>query len=211
MQGMLSNWRICFNVFNQRTYDEFLCNLSKIYLIVHTTTCSNFPKWYQQTTKATLKCNTESFWPVCKLWIVTHKCIHDSKPQGCDQQHKLLKVTWNATNRCKHKNQASKQSFANNLFKISCKYTQGMLSNWKLWFNGFNIRIYDEILCSLGKLMKLFRTQAVLTSQFDVSKLQKQVRSVIRNHLDQCANFSLFPINVCVTVSHYVLFNSINR
>ena len=62
----------------------------------------------------------------------THKCIHDSKPQGCDQQHKSLKVTWNATNRCKHKNEASKRSFANNLFKISCKYTQGMLSNWKL-------------------------------------------------------------------------------
>ena len=59
--------------------------------------------------------------------------------------------------------------------------------------------------------MKLFREQLVLTSQFDVNKLQKQFRSVIWNHLDQCANFGSFPINVCVTVNHNVLFNSINR
>ena len=61
------------------------------------------------------------------------------------------------------------------------------------------------------KLMKLFREQPILTSQFDVSKLQKQLRSVIPNHLDQCAKFGPLPINVCVTLSHNVLFNSINR
>ena len=49
--------------------------------------------------------------------------------------------------------------------------------------------------------MKLFSEQPLLTSQFDMSNIQKQVRSVIRNHLDQCANFGPFPINVCVTVS----------
>ena len=164
MQSMLSNGRICFNVFNERTYDEFLCNLSKIFQIVYTTTCSNFPKWYQQITKSTSKCNIESFWPVCKFWFDTHKCIHDSQCPGYIyglrlqdwyQQHKLLKVTWNSTNRCKHKKQASKQSFANNLFQISCKYTQGLLSKWKLCFNGFNIRIYDEVLCSLSKINEI--------------------------------------------------------
>ena len=59
--------------------------------------------------------------------------------------------------------------------------------------------------------MKLFSEQPLLTSQFDVSKLQKQVRSVIRNHLDQCVNFGPLHMNVCVTVNHNVLFYSINR
>ena len=52
--------------------------------------------------------------------------------------------------------------------------------------------------------MKLFSEQPLLTSQFDMSNIQKQVRSVIRNHLDQCANFGPLPMNVCVTVNHNV-------
>ena len=82
--------------------------------------------------KKSLKCNTVLFAPVCQLWSVTPKCTRESKPQRCVQQHKLLKVTRNATNRDKHINEASKQIFANNLFKISCKYMQSMLSNWKI-------------------------------------------------------------------------------
>ena len=78
--------------------------------------------------------------------------MRDSKPQRCVQQHKSLKVTRNATNRDKHINEASKQTFANNLIKMSCKYTQGMLSNWKICLNIINIRTYDEILCNLSKL-----------------------------------------------------------
>ena len=66
--------------------------------------------------------------------------MRDSK-----QQHKLLKVTRNTTNRDKHINEASKQAFANNLFKLSCKYTQDMLFKWKICFNVFNIRTEDEI------------------------------------------------------------------
>ena len=41
--------------------------------------------------------------------------MRDSEPQSCNQQHKQLKVTQNATNRDKHKNQASKQKFVQNL------------------------------------------------------------------------------------------------
>ena len=66
-------------------------------------------------------------------------------------QHKSLKVTRNATNGDKHINEASSQIFANNLFKISCKYTQDMLSNWKICFIVINIRSYDEFLCNLNK------------------------------------------------------------
>ena len=29
-QGMFLNWKICFNVFNIRTYGELLCNLAKL-------------------------------------------------------------------------------------------------------------------------------------------------------------------------------------
>ena len=78
--------------------------------------------------------NADSFGPVCHLWFVTLKCMCENRPQ-----QKSLKVTRNASSRNKHINEASKQSFANNLIKISCKHTQGMLSNWKICFNVFNI------------------------------------------------------------------------
>ena len=67
--------------------------------------------------------------------------MHDSKPQ-----HNSLKVTGNAKNRDKHINEASKQTFANNLVKKTCKDLQGMLSNLKICFNVFNIKTYDEFL-----------------------------------------------------------------
>ena len=88
----------------------------------------------------TSKCNAVLFAPVCQIWSVTLKSTRDGKPQRCVQQHKSLKVTRNATNRDKHINEASKQIFANNLFKISCKSMQSMLSNWKIVFNVMNIR-----------------------------------------------------------------------
>ena len=67
--------------------------------------------------KTTSKCNTDSFGPVCQLWSVNPNCMRDSKPQCCVQQQKSLKVNRNATNRNKHINEASKQTFAINLFK----------------------------------------------------------------------------------------------
>ena len=71
--------------------------------------------------------------------------MHDKKPQRCVQQHKSLKETRSATNGDKHINEASKQTFANNLFKILCKYYEDMLSNWNICFNAFNIRIMTNI------------------------------------------------------------------
>ena len=70
--------------------------------------------------------------------------MRDSKPQCCVQQHKLLKMTRNATSRDKHKTKTSKQTFANNLFKILCNHTQGMLCFWKIGFNVFNNGTYEE-------------------------------------------------------------------
>ena len=51
------------------------------------------------------------------------------------------------------------------------------------------------------QLMKLYKERPELTSQFDVSKMQKQPSSVIQVHLDQFANFGPLTLNVCVTVS----------
>ena len=76
-----------------------------------------------------------------------------------------------------------------------------MLSNWKICFNVFNIRTEDEIFLIRMQLMKLYKEQPELTSQFDVSKVQKQPSSVIQVHLDQSANFGPLNLNVCVTVS----------
>ena len=61
------------------------------------------------------------------------------------------------------------------------------------------------------KLMKLQCKRPVLTSHFDVSKLQKQLQYVIPIHLDQSAIFGPLSLNACVTVNHNVTFNSINR
>ena len=71
--------------------------------------------------------------------------------------------------------------------------------------------LMTKIFVILAKLLKLNRKQPVLTSQFDVRKLLKQFGGVIQVHLDQSANFGPLPINVCVTLSHNVAFNSINR
>ena len=79
----------------------------------------------------------------------------DNKPQPCVQQHKSLKVPRNATNRDKHINEASKQTFANNRFKMSRKDTQSKLSNWMICFNVINIPTYDKLLCSLSKINKI--------------------------------------------------------
>ena len=76
-----------------------------------------------------------------------------------------------------------------------------MLSNWKICFNVFNIRTEDEIFLIRMQLIKLYKERPKLTSQFDVSKVQKQPSSVIQVHLDQSANFGPLNLNVCVTVS----------
>ena len=78
--------------------------------------------------------------------------MRDSKPQRCVQQHKSLKVTQNATNGDKHINEAFKQIFANNFFKLSRKHTQGMLSNPKICFNALKIQNYDQTFCNLRKI-----------------------------------------------------------
>ena len=83
--------------------------------------------------------------------------MRESKPQRCLQQRKSLKVTRNETNRDKHLNEASKQTFFNNLFNMSCKYTQGMLSIWKVCFNVINTRTYDESLGNSGKYIEFVR------------------------------------------------------
>ena len=136
-QDMLFKWKICFNVFNIRTYDEVLCNLSKISETAQKATSTNFPVSSQQTTKTTSNCNANSFGPVCQLSSITFKCMRDSKPQRCVQHHKSLEVTQNAINRDKHINEAFKQTFANNLVKISYKNMQGKPFNWNVCFNVF--------------------------------------------------------------------------
>ena len=44
--------------------------------------------------------------------------------------------------------------------------------------------------CAIGEIIrKLLREKLALTSQFDVSKLQKVFQNVIQTHLDQFAKF----------------------
>ena len=78
----------------------------------------------------------------------------------------------------------------------SLQYTQGMLSNRRICLHVFKLRTYDELLCILKNLLKLFRERFLLTSKFDYSKLPQQLRSVIQIHLDQCASFGPLSLNV---------------
>ena len=87
---------------------------------------------------------------------------------------------------------------------------QSILLNQTLCFNVFNIRTYDKMLCNFRK-KKTETKQPEHTSDFDVSKRQKQLRSVLQINSDRSASFGLLPINVGVTVSHNVAFNSIIR
>ena len=101
MQGMLSNWKICFNVINIRTYDKKVYYWSQNNQKVMKITFTKFPILCQQTTKTALKCNTDLFGPLCQFWFVNLECLRDSKPQPCVQHHKSLKMTLNATNQKK--------------------------------------------------------------------------------------------------------------
>ena len=132
---MLSNWKICFNVFNIRTKDELFLirmQLMKLYKERPELTSQFDVSKVQKQPSSVIQVHLDQS---ANLWSIKLKCMRDSK-----QQHKLLKVTRNTTNRDKHINEASKQAFANNLFKLSCKYTQDMLFKWKICFNVFNIR-----------------------------------------------------------------------
>ena len=60
-------------------------------------------------------------------------------------------MTQNATNRNNYINEGWKRTFANNLFKMSRQYMQGMLSNGKICFNVIIMRTDDELLCDLSK------------------------------------------------------------
>ena len=48
----------------------------------------------------------------------------------------------------------------------------------------------------------MYTKQPELTSQFDVSQLQKQLRNEMQIHLDQSAIFGLLPLNVCVKTGY---------
>ena len=71
-----------------------------------------------------------------------------------------------------------------------------LLSNWKICFHVFKLRTYDELLCFLENIIKLFKERPLLTSKVDISKLQKQLRSVIQIHMKQSASFGPLSLNV---------------
>ena len=107
-------------------------------------TYAGFPIGCQLITKTSWKCNTDLFGPVCQHWSATFKCMRDSEPQRCIQEHKPLNPTPKTTKGNKHKNETSKSTFAYNLFKTANKHTQGMFSNRMICFNALKSKNYDE-------------------------------------------------------------------
>ena len=137
--------------------------------------------------------------------------MRNSKPQLCVQMHESLRVTQTAKNWVKHINEASKQIFANNLFKISCTVNtrKAVFPNRKISFKILIYELMTKCCATWEKTKKLLKKRPVLTSQFHASNLQKQLWSVIQIHLDLSANSVSLPWNVCVTVNHNIAFNSI--
>ena len=84
---MLSNWKICFNVFNIRTYGELLCNLAKLMKLQKERPVLTSQFDVSKSKKTALKCNADSFGPINQLWSATLKCTRASRPQRCVQQH----------------------------------------------------------------------------------------------------------------------------
>ena len=129
--------------------------------------------------------------------LSTNAC--DSKPQ-----HNSLKVTRIAAIWNNYINEASKPNFANIFFKLSY-HTRKVCFSMGRFVSLYSI---NEIMTNcfvISKIIrKLFKERPVLIFQFDVSKLQKQLWSVIRNHLDQSAIFAPLTINVCNTVSRSI-------
>ena len=60
-QGMFSNWKICFNIFNLRTYGELLCNLAKLMKLQKERPLLTSQIDVSKTIKSALKCNADSF------------------------------------------------------------------------------------------------------------------------------------------------------
>ena len=56
----------------------------------------------------------------------------------------------------------------------------------------------------------MYNLRTVLTSYFDVSKLQKPFPKTTQIYLHQSANFGRLFLIACVTISHNVTFNNIN-
>ena len=86
-QGMFSNGKICFNVFNIRTYGELLCNLAKLMKLQKERPLLTSQFDVSKTKKSALKCNVNSLGPISQLWSATLKCMRASKPHQCVQQH----------------------------------------------------------------------------------------------------------------------------
>ena len=81
--------------------------------------------------------------------------MRDSKPQRCVQHQRPLEGTHSATNGDQQINETPKQTFANNLFKASCRYSQGMLSDRRNNFNFLKRRNYEFFCAFLAKLMTI--------------------------------------------------------
>ena len=65
----------------------FLCNLAKLMKLQKERPVLTSPFDVSKTIKSASKCNADLFGPVRQLWFATFKCMRDSKPQRCVQQH----------------------------------------------------------------------------------------------------------------------------
>ena len=90
-------------------------------------------------------------------------------------QHKSLKVARNATNRSNYINEAWKPNFANIFFKLSYNTPKVCFLMGRFVSLSSINKIMTNCFVTSEVIRKLFRKQPVLTSQFDVSKLQKQL------------------------------------
>ena len=150
----------------------------------------------------------KQFWSVIQTHLDQSANFGPLSTNACDNkpQHKSLKVTRNCNKLKQIHTRSIELNFANIFFKLS-NNTRKVCFSMGRFVSLSSINEYmTNCFVTSEDIRKLFKERSALSSQFDASKLHKQLWVVIQTDLDQSAKFGPLPLDVCMRVSH-----SINR
>ena len=123
----------------------------KINECVHGKTHTNFRSRSQKPPNSTLSCDVDTNWPVCQLWLDSSNCMRGNHHTPCVHEDKLPRVARIARND-KKTHKTLRHNFSSNQFKKTCKYTPGMVCNWKICFNVETKQKLVEFWCIFCKI-----------------------------------------------------------
>ena len=86
-----------------------------------------------------------------------------------------------------------------------------MLFNEKTCFIVFNKRNYDDMFCNFRNYKETVQRTTCTNLSIWCQQTKKTTLKCNADSFGQSANFGSLRLNACVTVSHNIPFNSINR